>query len=105
MANGRAMAIEIDVEKRRGDRLVAARFAAGPGLTALFGPSGAGKTSILNMVAGLLRPDRGHISIRDRTLFGEGVDLPPEARRIGSVFPDGRQLPIGRKSKRLNSSH
>ena len=46
------MAIEIDVERRLGKRLIAARFAAGPGLTALFGPSGAGKTSILHMVAG-----------------------------------------------------
>lgn len=105
MANGRAMAIEIDVEKRRGDRLVAARFAAGPGLTALFGPSGAGKTSILNMVAGLLRPDRGHIRIGDRTLFGEGVDLPPEARRIGYVFQDGRLFPHRRVRANLIYGH
>ena len=87
------MAIDIDVEKRRGDRIIAARFTAGAGLTALFGPSGAGKTSILNMVAGLLKPDRGHIRIGDRTLFGDGVDLPPEARRIGYVFQDGRLFP------------
>lgn len=84
------MAIDIDVAKRRGDGIVETRFTAGPGLTALFGPSGAGKTSILNMVAGLLRPDRGHIRVGDRILFGEGVDLPPEARRVGYVFQDGR---------------
>ena len=87
------MTIEIDVEKRRGDRVIAARFAAGPGLTALFGPSGAGKTSILDMVAGLLRPDRGHIRIGERTLFDAATDLPPEARRIGYVFQDGRLFP------------
>ena len=93
MAEGRGMAIDIDVAKRLGDRTIAARFAAGPGLTALFGPSGAGKTSILNMVAGLLRPDRGHIRIGDRTLFDGTTDLPPEARRVGYVFQDGRLFP------------
>src|SRR3546814_9169508 len=70
-----------------------ARFTAGPGLTALFGPSGAGKTSILNMVAGLLRPDRGHIRIGDRTLFDGATDLRPEARRVGYVFQDDRLFP------------
>ena len=58
MAKGSVVAIDIDVSRRLGDRVIAARFTAGPGLTALFGASGAGKTSILNMVAGLLRPDR-----------------------------------------------
>ena len=87
------MAIDIDVERRLGDRVIAARFAAGPGLTALFGPSGAGKTSILNMVAGLLRPDRGHIRVGDRTLFDSATDLSPEARRVGYVFQDGRLFP------------
>ena len=99
------MAIDIDVEKRRGDRIIAARFTAGAGLTALFGPSGAGKTSILNMVAGLLKSDRGHIRIGDRTLFGDGVDLPPEARRIGYVFQDGRLFPHRRVRANLLYGH
>ena len=99
------MAIDIDVEKRRGDRIIAARFTAGAGLTALFGPSGAGKTSILNMVAGLLKPDRGHIRIGDRTLFGDGVDLPPEARRVGYVFQDGRLFPHRRVRANLLYGH
>ncbi|KTE10147.1 molybdenum ABC transporter ATP-binding protein [Sphingopyxis sp. H115] len=99
------MTIEIDVEKRRGDRMIAARFTAGPGLTALFGPSGAGKTSILDMVAGLLRPDRGHIRIGDRTLFDAATDLPPEARRIGYVFQDGRLFPHKRVRANLTYGH
>src|SRR3546814_9853173 len=93
MARGSGMQIDIDVTRRLGDRVIAAHFTAGPGLTALFGPSGAGKTSILNMVAGLLRPDRGHIRIGERTLFDGATDLPPEARRIGYIFPDGRLFP------------
>ncbi|WP_447760669.1 molybdenum ABC transporter ATP-binding protein [Sphingopyxis panaciterrae] len=99
------MAIDIDIERRLGDRTIAARFTAGPGLTALFGPSGVGKTSILNMVAGLLRPDRGHIRVGDRTLFGDGIDLPPEARRIGYVFQDGRLFPHRRVRANLTYGH
>src|SRR3546814_10964107 len=57
------------------------------------------------MVAGLLRPDRGHIRIGDRTLFGEGVDLPPEARRIGYVFQDGRLFPHRRVCANLFYGH
>jgi molybdate transport system ATP-binding protein len=99
------MAIDIDVARRLGDRSIAARFTAGPGLTALFGPSGAGKTSVLNMVAGLLRPDRGHIRIGDRTLFGGATDLPPEARRVGYVFQDGRLFPHRRVRANLTYGH
>ena len=99
------MAIDIDVAKRLGDRTIAAHFTAGPGLTALFGPSGAGKTSILNMVAGLLRPDRGHIRIGERTLFGDAIDLPPEARRVGYIFQDGRLFPHRRVRANLLYGH
>jgi molybdate transport system ATP-binding protein len=99
------MAIDIDVSRRLGDRTIAARFTAGPGLTALFGPSGAGKTSVLNMVAGLLRPDRGHIRIGARTLFDGAIDLPSEARRIGYVFQDGRLFPHRRVRANLTYGH
>lgn len=99
------MAIDIDVARRLGDRTIAARFTAGPGLTALFGPSGAGKTSVLNMVAGLLRPDRGHIRIGDRVLFDGATNLPPEARRVGYVFQDGRLFPHRRVRANLTYGH
>jgi len=99
------MAIDIDIERRLGDRTIAVRFIAGPGLTALFGPSGVGKTSILAMVAGLLKPDRGHIRIGNRTLFDGAVDLPPEARRIGYIFQDGRLFPHRRVRANLLYGH
>jgi len=87
------MSFEIDVAKRLGEADIRLAFASGPGITALFGPSGVGKTSLLNMVAGLLRPDQGRIVVAGETLFGSGVDLPPERRRAGYVFQDGRLFP------------
>jgi molybdate transport system ATP-binding protein len=87
------MSFEIDVATRLGEIELAFAFSAGPGLTALFGPSGAGKTSILNMIAGLLRPDRGRIVVAGETVFGDGIDLPPERRHAGYVFQDARLFP------------
>ena len=87
--------LDVDLVKQLGDFSVAARFSSGPGITALFGRSGAGKTSIVNMIAGLLRPERGHIRVADRTLFDAdaGIDLPTRRRRVGCVFQDGLLFP------------
>ena len=87
------MSFEIDVDKRLGDARISLTLQAGDGATVLFGPSGIGKSSILNMVAGLLRPDRGKIAIDGSTLFGDGVDVPPEQRRAGYVFQEARLFP------------
>ena len=63
--------------------------------TALFGPSGSGKTSILNMIAGFLRPQQGTIHLGDRLLLDttRGVSLPPEKRHVGVVFQDSLLFP------------
>jgi molybdate transport system ATP-binding protein len=87
------MAFDIDVSVRRGDTDVRAAFVAGAGATVLFGPSGVGKTSVLDMVAGLLRPDRGHVRVGGTTVFDAAVDLPPERRRAGYVFQEPRLFP------------
>jgi len=87
------MSFEIDVRKRLGEAEVALTLAAGESATVLFGPSGVGKTSVLNMVAGLLRPDSGRILVDGETLFGDGIDVPPEARRAGYVFQEARLFP------------
>ncbi|HWI84753.1 MAG TPA: ATP-binding cassette domain-containing protein [Sphingomonas sp.] len=87
------MSFDIDVTKRLGETDIALAFASDAGLTALFGPSGSGKTSILNMIAGLLAPDRGRIRVGGELLFGNGVDLLPEARHSGYVFQDARLFP------------
>ena len=87
------MSFEIDIAKRLGDAEIAMTLAAGDGATVLFGPSGIGKTSILNMVAGLLRPDAGRIAVGGRVLFGDGVDVPVARRRAGYVFQEARLFP------------
>ena len=87
--------LSVDVEKRLNGFAIAARFDAAGGVTALFGPSGAGKTSIVNMIAGLVAPDRGRIALGDSVLFDSAarVDLPSHRRRIGYVFQEGRLFP------------
>ena len=85
----------IDVSARRGSTTVAVCLAEPGRVVALFGPSGAGKTSVLDMVAGLLQPDRGKITVAGTTLFDSaaGIDLPPERRACGYVFQDSRLFP------------
>jgi molybdate transport system ATP-binding protein len=95
------MSFEIRVAKRLGETDIAIDLNAGAGATVLFGPSGVGKTSVLNMVAGLLRPDEGRIVVGGRMLFGDGVDVPVERRRAGYVFQDARLFPHKRVAANL----
>ncbi len=87
--------LAVDVEKQLGALKLDVKFEAAHGATALFGPSGAGKTSVVNMIAGLLMPDRGAISLDETTLFDskKRIDVPPHRRRIGYVFQEGRLFP------------
>jgi molybdate transport system ATP-binding protein len=92
---GGRMSFDVDIELRLGDFSIAVAFKADAGLTVLFGPSGAGKTSILNMIAGVLRPDRGRIAVGGETLFDSAhrIDLKPDGRRVGYIFQDARLFP------------
>jgi len=87
--------LTVDVEKRLGDFTIAARFETAVGVTGLFGPSGGGKTTLTNMIAGLIAPDRGRITLADTVLFdsGERINVPAYRRRIGYVFQEGRLFP------------
>ena len=88
--------LELQVRKKLGRFAIDAEVACETGgIVALFGRSGAGKTSLVNMLAGLLRPDAGRIAVNGGVLFDaeRGIDLPPERRRLGYVFQEGRLFP------------
>src|SRR5664279_916740 len=87
--------LSVDVEKRLGEFQITAQFETTGGATALFGPSGAGKTSLVSMIGGLLAPDRGRIALDDNVLFDSvtRTNVPAHQRRIGTVFQEGRLFP------------
>ncbi|MBA70533.1 MAG: molybdenum ABC transporter ATP-binding protein, partial [Rhizobiales bacterium] len=70
-------------------------FETPSGVTALYGRSGSGKTTIVNAVAGLLKPDAGKVAVDGvaMTDTGAGLFVPPHKRRIGYVFQEGRLFP------------
>lgn len=89
------MTLSLSIAHRFGDFALEARFEAPAGVTALFGRSGSGKSTVIHAVAGLLRPDQGQITLSGRRLFdaGAGLMVPPHRRRIGCVFQDARLFP------------
>jgi molybdate transport system ATP-binding protein len=106
--------LRVDVAKQLGEFCIEAAFASEGRVTGLFGASGAGKTSLINMIAGLLRPDRGSITVGGETLddIAAGLHVPAHRRRIGYVFQDARLFPhldvrhnldYGRRMSRLAS--
>jgi molybdate transport system ATP-binding protein len=87
--------LRVDVSKQLGEFSIEASFASEGRVTGLFGASGAGKTSLINMIAGLLRPDRGIITLDGETLdeTAAHIHVPMHRRRIGYVFQDARLFP------------
>lgn len=87
--------LRVDVAKRLGDFSIEAAFGNDGGVTGLFGASGAGKTSLINMIAGLLAPDRGTIAVDGDILDDTAArcHVPPHRRRIGYVFQEARLFP------------
>jgi molybdate transport system ATP-binding protein len=87
--------LRVDVSKQLGEFSLQAAFTSEGRVTGLFGASGAGKTSLINMIAGLLRPDRGTIAIDGEVLDDTvaRVHVPAHRRRIGYVFQDARLFP------------
>jgi molybdate transport system ATP-binding protein len=87
--------LAVNVEKRLGDFFLNAQLEIPGGVAGLFGPSGAGKTTLISMIAGLIAPDRGRIALDHTTLFDSSarIDVPVHRRRIGYVFQEGRLFP------------
>ncbi|MDB5545599.1 MAG: modC, partial [Hyphomicrobiales bacterium] len=89
------MSLDVDVRHTLGTFHLDARFTAQPGLTALFGRSGAGKSSLVNIVAGLIKPQSGKVIVDGQPLVDieRGVFVPRHRRRVGYVFQDSRLFP------------
>jgi len=87
--------LAVDVQKQLGAFALDARFASESGVTALFGASGTGKTTVIMTIAGLTRPDRGSIVLDGEVLFDSDkrLDVKPWKRRIGTVFQEARLFP------------
>lgn len=81
--------LELNLTRQQGDFKLNVAFSVEPrGVFALFGPSGAGKTSVIHMIAGLKRPDQGRV-ILNGVVFSDtarGIFLPPHLRHVGVVF-------------------
>jgi molybdate transport system ATP-binding protein len=89
------MTIEVDVAHRLGAFALEARFMSQGRLTAFLGQSGSGKTSLINVIGGLIRPERGRIVVDGTTLVDTagGIFVPAHRRRVGYVFQEGRLFP------------
>lgn len=87
--------ISFDCTLTRGDFRLDAAFTGTSGVTGLFGPSGSGKTTIIRLIAGIDRPDRGRIAMGDAVLTdtSRAVHRPPHRRRVGLVFQDAQLFP------------
>ena len=89
------MILDVDLHHRQGSFTLDARFQSEGRLTALFGPSGSGKTTLVNAIGGLIRPNRGRVSVKERILVDtqRGLFVPKHKRRIGYVFQEARLFP------------
>ena len=89
------MTLLVDIRHRLGNFELEAAFESSGRLTALFGTSGSGKTSLVNLIGGLIRPMQGRILVDGRVLVDteKRVFVPVHRRRIGYVFQDARLFP------------
>jgi molybdate transport system ATP-binding protein len=87
--------LEVRLRHRLGSFTLDVGFDAPQGLTVLFGRSGSGKTTVINAVAGLIRPDEGRVRVGSRVLgdSAQGLWLPPHKRGLGYIFQEGRLFP------------
>ena len=99
--------LSVDLSHGQGGFSLDARFECGAGVTALFGRSGAGKTTLINAIAGLVRPGKGRIVFDGETLFDStrNINVRAGRRRFGYVFQEGRLFPHYTVQQNLTYSH
>ena len=87
--------LDVSLAKRVGGFTLDVAFADAGGVTALFGRSGSGKSMTLAIIAGLTRPDAGHVRVGATTLLDTAVrsSVPMHRRRVGLVFQDSHLFP------------
>ena len=87
--------IEVEARLRQGHFSLDVAFSSDQGITALFGRSGSGKSTVIAVIAGICRPDRGRVALNGRTLVDTDVNVwvPPHRRRVGLVFQDSQLFP------------
>lgn len=89
------MELEVDVDKKIGDFSLQVAFSLAGTKCGIFGPSGSGKSTLMHILAGLLTPDRGRITLDGLSLFDskKGINLAPQQRRVGVVFQHSHLFP------------
>ena len=89
------MSLIVEIRKNLGGFVLDAAFEAENGITSLLGPSGCGKSMTLKCIAGIEKPDRGHIELEGRVLFDskKHINLPPQQRRVGYLFQNYALFP------------
>lgn len=100
--------IDLDFSLQQDDFSLEIQFVSDRPVVGFYGPSGSGKTTLLKTLAGLVRPDRGHIRVGDQVLFdaAKQINLDPEKRRIGFAFQENRLFPhLTAKQNLLASTH
>ena len=80
--------LKVDIQKKLGNFRLDVRFSTDGEILALLGASGCGKSMTLKCIAGIVKPDEGHIELNGRVLFDskEKIDLPPQQRKVGYLF-------------------
>ena len=89
------MSLIVDITRRLGSFTLDAQFEAENGVTCLLGASGCGKSFTLKCIAGIERPDRGHIELDGAVLFDseKHINLPPQKRQVGYLFQNYALFP------------
>lgn len=89
------MNLDVDIFLKQGRFLLNAQFRCLESAVGIFGPSGCGKSTLFRALTGLVRPDGGHITLNDQTLFDSDrrIFVKPHERNIGLVFQDARLFP------------